>query len=80
MLCMWRSVLKSVYYGLTLTAFLSNFVGEFQVGVIGLVEEEWIATLSTVDTEDITFLDFVDEGHGLAKLLRQQVMFKIFVL
>ena len=54
-------------------------VCEFQVGVIGLVEEEWIATLSTVDVEDITFVDFVDVGQRLANLLRQQVRVKVFV-
>ena len=56
-----------------------SLVCEFQVGVIGLVEEEWIATLSTVDVEDITFVDFVDVGQCLANLLRQQVRVKVFV-
>ena len=57
-----------------------RLVCEFQIGVIGLVEEEWIATLSTVDTEDITFVDFVDVGQQLANLLRQQVRVNIFVM
>ncbi|XP_076449119.1 mannosylglucosyl-3-phosphoglycerate phosphatase-like [Babylonia areolata] len=43
-----------------------------KVGLIGIVEEEWIATLSTVDTEDITFLDFVQQSQRLALQLRQQ--------
>ncbi|KAK7114887.1 mannosylglucosyl-3-phosphoglycerate phosphatase-like [Littorina saxatilis] len=43
-----------------------------KIGLIGIVEEEWIETLSTVDSEDITFFDFVDEGKRLADLLRQQ--------
>ncbi|PVD21258.1 hypothetical protein C0Q70_19429 [Pomacea canaliculata] len=43
-----------------------------KLGIIGLVEEEWIATLSTVDSDDITFLDFVDEGRRLACNLKEQ--------
>lgn len=46
---------------------------QLQLGIIGLVEEEWIATLSTVDSDDITFLDFVDEGRRLACDLKEQV-------
>ncbi|RWS21153.1 trifunctional nucleotide phosphoesterase protein YfkN-like protein, partial [Leptotrombidium deliense] len=28
-------------------------------GLIGLVEEEWLATLATIDKEDVTYYDFV---------------------
>ncbi len=45
----------------------------FQFGLLGLVEEEWIATLSTIDPDDITFLDFVEEGRELAKELKEMV-------
>ena len=87
-LCTCQSVLKVIFHnfvGLLVCVWISgqrvNFrsVCEFQVGVIGLVEEEWIATLSTVDVEDITFVDFVDVGQRLANLLRQQVRVKVFV-
>ncbi|KAL8575905.1 hypothetical protein ACOMHN_027303 [Nucella lapillus] len=43
-----------------------------KVGLIGMVEEEWISTLSTVDPEDITFIDFVQEGRRLAQLLKKK--------
>ena len=44
-----------------------------QVGFIGLVEEEWLVTLATVDREEVTYLDFVTEGIKLAKELREEV-------
>lgn len=40
---------------------------------MGLVEEEWIATLSTIDPEDITFIDYVEQGNLLAEELRRKV-------
>ncbi|KAK0061775.1 mannosylglucosyl-3-phosphoglycerate phosphatase [Biomphalaria pfeifferi] len=42
-----------------------------KIGIIGLVEEEWIDTLSTLDPEDVTFIDFVEAGEHLANLVRQ---------
>lgn len=45
-----------------------------QFGLIGLVEEEWIATLATIDPDEITFLDFVQQGRKLAKQLRSEVL------
>ena len=44
-----------------------------QFGFLGLVEEEWIATLATIDADDITFLDYVTEGRRLAIQLKEQV-------
>ena len=44
-----------------------------KVGVIGLVEEEWIATLSTIDPADIIYEDFVEVGNRLATELREEV-------
>ena len=40
---------------------------------MGLVEQEWIDTLATVDPEDIIFLDFVETGNKLAAELREEV-------
>lgn len=40
---------------------------------MGLVEEEWLVTLATVDREEVTYLDFVTEGTKLAKELREEV-------
>ena len=41
---------------------------------MGLVEEEWIDTLSTIDPEDIIFEDFVEVGNKLAAELREEVI------
>ena len=41
---------------------------------MGLVEEEWIDTLSTIDPDDITFVSYVEEGRKLAKELREEVL------
>jgi len=46
-----------------------------QIGLIGLVEEEWIVTLSSVDPDDVMYLDLVEEGRRLAQELKQQVIF-----
>ena len=46
-------------------------------GFVGLVEEEWLATLATLDQEDVTYLDFVSEGRKLAKQLKEKVWIMI---
>ncbi|XP_078365023.1 uncharacterized protein LOC144649408 isoform X1 [Oculina patagonica] len=45
--------------------------GGRKIGFMGLVEEEWLVTLATVDREEVTYLDFVTEGTKLAKELRE---------
>jgi len=45
-----------------------------QIGLIGLVEKEWIATLTTVDPDDVRFLDFLEVGRRLAQELKSQVI------
>ena len=40
---------------------------------MGLVEEEWIDTLSTLDPEDMTFIDFVECGRNLGGILQRMV-------
>lgn len=42
-----------------------------KIGLIGLVEEEWIETLGTLDPEDVTFKDFVVVGTQVAKELKK---------
>ncbi|XP_033753676.1 snake venom 5'-nucleotidase-like [Pecten maximus] len=44
----------------------------FKLGFIGLVEEEWIDTLATLDPEDVTFADFVTRGKELGNQLKEQ--------
>ena len=37
---------------------------------IGLVEKEWLDTLSTINPEEVTYTDYVESGNALAKELR----------
>lgn len=39
-------------------------------GLIGLIEEEWLSTLSTLDSSDVIYQDFVERGQQLAKWLK----------
>lgn len=41
-----------------------------KIGVVGLVEHEWLTTLATVDESHVDYLDFVEEGRRLAAQLR----------
>ncbi|KAL4419585.1 hypothetical protein ABPG77_004834 [Micractinium sp. CCAP 211/92] len=41
-----------------------------RVGLIGLVEEEWLTTLASVDPDEVRYTDFVPEGRRLAAELR----------
>ncbi|KAF6251135.1 Metallo-dependent phosphatase-like protein [Scenedesmus sp. NREL 46B-D3] len=41
-----------------------------KVGIIGLVEGDWVETLSCVEPEEVHYLDFVEEGRRLAQELR----------
>ncbi|XP_012556958.2 5'-nucleotidase [Hydra vulgaris] len=43
-----------------------------KIGIIGLVEEEWLVTLSTVDPEDVEFIDFIDCAKSLVKELKEE--------
>jgi len=43
-----------------------------KLGFVGLVEEEWIQTLSTLDPEDLEYIDYVMEGRRLARELRAE--------
>ena len=46
--------------------------GGVKVGIIGLVEIEWIATLSTIEMADVDALDPIAEGNRLAAILRDE--------
>ncbi|KAL3859708.1 hypothetical protein ACJMK2_009913 [Sinanodonta woodiana] len=70
-------LMSNVYDNLTgfpLARCENKYITEWngiKIGLIGLVEEEWIATLATLDPEDVTFRDYVDEGRRLAKELKE---------
>ena len=45
----------------------------FQIGLIGLVEWEWLVTLATIEPEDLEYTDFVDCARQLLPALQDQV-------
>eukprot|EP01012_Entosiphon_sulcatum_P008574 TRINITY_DN146_c0_g1_i3.p1 TRINITY_DN146_c0_g1~~TRINITY_DN146_c0_g1_i3.p1 ORF type:complete len:611 (-),score=130.21 TRINITY_DN146_c0_g1_i3:160-1992(-) len=44
-----------------------------RIGCIGLVEREWLVTLATISEEDVEYVDFVEEGRRLARMLKEQM-------
>ncbi|KAK7079008.1 hypothetical protein SK128_013735 [Halocaridina rubra] len=44
----------------------------WKIGIIGLVEQEWLETLATINAEQVTFTDYVDKGRELAVQLRNE--------
>lgn len=44
----------------------------FKFGLIGLIEEEWLSTLSTLDASDVIYQDFVERGQQLARWLKSE--------
>ena len=47
-----------------------NLILFTQIGIIGLVEQEWLVTLSALDADDIEYTDFVEAGKTLVDSLR----------
>lgn len=45
---------------------------QIKIGIVGLVEQEWLTTLATLDPEQLEYLDFVQCGQDIAKELRNQ--------
>jgi 5'-nucleotidase len=43
-----------------------------KIGIMGLVESEWMATLATIEEDDIEYTDFVTAGRTLATKLRSE--------
>ncbi|XP_046842801.1 mannosylglucosyl-3-phosphoglycerate phosphatase-like isoform X2 [Xenia sp. Carnegie-2017] len=43
-----------------------------KIGIIGLVESEWLATLATLSLDDIEYHNFIDVGNQLCSELRQK--------
>ena len=44
-----------------------------QIGVMGLVEWEWIVTLATLEPKDVDYTDFVTTAKRLVKRLLDEV-------
>ncbi|XP_055319481.1 mannosylglucosyl-3-phosphoglycerate phosphatase isoform X3 [Sitodiplosis mosellana] len=43
-----------------------------KVGIMGLVEKEWLDTLPTIDPKEVTYTDFIKTGNKLATQLRNE--------
>jgi 2',3'-cyclic-nucleotide 2'-phosphodiesterase (5'-nucleotidase family) len=43
-----------------------------KTGIMGLVEYEWLATLATLNADDVRYIDFAEEGKRLCKVLRDE--------
>ncbi|XP_030369481.1 uncharacterized protein LOC115620395 isoform X2 [Scaptodrosophila lebanonensis] len=53
---------------------ISHFIlhNQISIGLIGLVEREWLETLPTIDPNEVTYIDFVEAGNRLAAELRHE--------
>merc|ERR1719502_2019564 len=43
-----------------------------KVGIIGLVEWEWMATLATIEEDEVDYEDFCDAARRLSKIVRAE--------
>lgn len=48
------------------------FLRRFQIGLMGLVEFEWLATLYGVPVDDLNYVDFVKKGKELSEKLKNE--------
>ncbi|EKX34505.1 hypothetical protein GUITHDRAFT_61689, partial [Guillardia theta CCMP2712] len=46
--------------------------GGWRIGVMGLIEEEWLATLATLDQDEVIYRDYVEVGRELEQKLRRE--------
>ncbi|XP_045127274.1 5'-nucleotidase-like isoform X3 [Portunus trituberculatus] len=44
----------------------------WKIGLVGLVEKEWLETLATINADEVTFTDYVDRGRELASSLKKE--------
>lgn len=45
----------------------------FRFGLIGLIEQEWLSSLSTLEVDDVIYKDFVTKGRELAVWLKSEL-------
>lgn len=50
-----------------------------KIGLMGLIEEEWLATLATIDPSEVKYTDFVASAKTLEKHLREVAKVDIVV-
>lgn len=44
-----------------------------KIGLMGLVEKEWLDTLPTIDPKEVTYTDFIKTANKLVAQLRNEV-------
>jgi len=42
----------------------------YKIGFMGLIEEDWLETLATLEPSELQYVDFIDAGKAIAKELR----------
>lgn len=67
--CTTNTVLADVPYGGANKVWLKDWNG-IRVGIVGLVEEEWLVTLGAVNAEEMDYQDFIQVGRQLAADLK----------
>eukprot|EP01068_Selenidium_serpulae_P008637 Selendium_serpulae@DN5034_c0_g1_i2.p1 len=45
---------------------------DHRIGIMGLVEHEWLTTLSELDEDDVIYTDFVEEANRISAILREK--------
>ena len=63
---------------LVLELMLLYFVCCVQIGLMGLIEWEWIETLATLEPDDVDYTDFVETAKALVPQLQQEVGVCVF--
>ncbi|CEM27002.1 unnamed protein product [Vitrella brassicaformis CCMP3155] len=53
---------------------------KYKIGIMGLIEKEWLETLATIDPEDVHYTDFVEEADKLSSLFRSKGVDMIIAL
>ncbi|OII75591.1 nucleotidase [Cryptosporidium ubiquitum] len=43
-----------------------------RIGIMGLVEKDWLKTVPTISEEDVIYKDFVEEANRISKILREK--------
>ena len=62
-----------VFQNLVTYIYLKMYVC-VQIGLIGLVEEEWLHTLSEISIEDLDYTDYVTRAQELVPQLKSEVL------
>lgn len=43
-----------------------------KIGIMGLVEREWLATLPLIEVDDVIYIDYVEEARRVCRVLREE--------